>query len=219
MLSLDVLEMSIKSQSGTPKEKEYASKLLPLIKPHHLLLVTLMLWNACATEALPIFLDAIVPEYVAIIISVTLVLLFGEIIPASILTGPNQLQITSSLSPLVYLVYFIFFPIAYPLSKLLDWIIGHEEGLTLYNKGEIATMMRMQVEEAGRRAKSGGYETLRDSVHHEEVKIIGGALKFRDMKVSDVMTPLEKSFMLSVHDVLSYKVNLTGLLFDHQLHL
>ncbi len=84
------MEMTIKSQSGTPKEKLYANKVLPIICNHHLLLVTLMLWNASATEALPIFLDKLVPEYVAIIISVSLVLLFGEIIPASILTGPNQ---------------------------------------------------------------------------------------------------------------------------------
>lgn len=83
-----------------------------------------MLWNASATEALPIFLDKLVPEYVAIIISVTLVLLFGEIIPASILTGPNQLAIAASLTPIVYAVLFIFAPIAYPLSWLLDYIIG-----------------------------------------------------------------------------------------------
>jgi metal transporter CNNM len=32
-------------------------------------------------EALPIFLDKLVPEYLAIILSVTFVLIFGEIIP------------------------------------------------------------------------------------------------------------------------------------------
>jgi hypothetical protein len=45
--------------------------------------------NASATEALPIFLSGLVDEVVAIILSVTAVLLFGEIIPASILTGWN----------------------------------------------------------------------------------------------------------------------------------
>ncbi|RYY87475.1 DUF21 domain-containing protein [archaeon] len=143
--------MTIKATSGTPKEKEYAQRVLPIISNHHLLLVSLMLWNASATEALPIFLTSLVPEYIAIIMSVTLVLLFGEIIPASILTGPKQLQIASTLVPMVYVVLFVFFPIAYPLSKLLDWAIGHDGGVTLYSKKEIATMMQLQHEEAVRR--------------------------------------------------------------------
>jgi metal transporter CNNM len=196
--------MTIKSQSGTPKEKEYATRLLPVIKNHHLLLVTLMLWNATATEALPIFLDGLVDEYIAIIISVTLVLLFGEIIPASILTGPNQLQITASLTPLVYIVYVLFFPISYPLSLLLDYIIGHEGGLTVYSKLELATMMSIQAEESMRRASASG--ASREGIHHDEIAIIGGALKFRDMKAEDVMTPKDKIFQLSASDTLSYKV-------------
>lgn len=87
LLSLDYTEMTIKMRSGTPDEKKYAAKVLPIISRHHLLLVSLMLWNAAATEALPIFLSGLVPEYLAIIISVTLVLFVGEIIPAAILTG------------------------------------------------------------------------------------------------------------------------------------
>jgi metal transporter CNNM len=197
--------MTVKAQSGTPKEKEYANKVLPVIKHHHLLLVTLMLWNASATEALPIFLDKVVPEYVAIIMSVTLVLLFGEIVPAAILTGPQQLPIAAFLTPLVYFVYAIFFPIAYPISKLLDYLIGHDSGFTLYNRREIATMMRMQHEEGQRRVLLG--EVVYDTVHHDEIAIIGGALKFREMKVKDVMTKSDNVFMISAKENLSYKVS------------
>ena len=196
--------MKIKSQSGTPKEKEQANKVLPIISNHHLLLVTLMLWNASATEALPIFLDKLVPEYIAIIISVTLVLLFGEIIPASILTGPKQLPLASRLVPVVYFILAVFFPIAYPLSKLLDWLIGTHEELTLYNKRELYTMMQMQHEEGVKRVPSKKH---RDFMHHDEVTIIGGALKFRDMQVADVMTHEKKIFMISADENLSYKVS------------
>lgn len=193
--------MKIKSQSGTPKEKEYANKVIPIIKNHHLLLVSLMLWNASATEALPIFLNKLVPEFVSIIISVTLVLMFGEIIPASILTGPAQLQIAATLTPLVYVVLVIFFPIAYPLSLLLDRIIGHDEGVTMYSRREIVTMMRIQHEEGMRRTND-----FRDTMNHDEVTIIGGALTFRDQIVSNVMTPLHQVFMIHINDRLSYQV-------------
>ena len=60
-----------------------AKKLLPLIvhQPHHHLLVTLLLMNSFANEALPLFLDNLVPSWAAIAISVSAVLLVGEILP------------------------------------------------------------------------------------------------------------------------------------------
>ena len=61
--------------------KKLIKKIKPILKKKHLLLVTLLLANAVAMEALPIFLDAIVPAIFAIIISTTAVLVFGEVIP------------------------------------------------------------------------------------------------------------------------------------------
>ena len=58
----------------------------------------------------------------------------GEIIPAAILTGPKQLEIAAACVPLVYVVAFIFSPIAYPFSLILDQILGHDEGMTTYNR-------------------------------------------------------------------------------------
>lgn len=60
-----------------------------MIDHHHWMLVTLLLCNAAALESLPLFLDKMVPEIIAIVLSVTFVLIFGEIIPMSICTGPN----------------------------------------------------------------------------------------------------------------------------------
>jgi metal transporter CNNM len=51
---------------------------MPLVKRHHLLLVTLLVGNAAAMEALPIFLDRVLGPIFAILISVTAVLMFGE---------------------------------------------------------------------------------------------------------------------------------------------
>lgn len=241
------MEMEIKVRSGTDLEKKYASKVIPLISRHHLLLVSLMLWNASATEALPIFLSKLVPEFLAVIISVTLVLFAGEIIPASILTGPNQLQIASGLTPLVYLVLCVFFPIAYPISLCLDCIIGHEAGITMYNRKEIATLMTIQreqglkqreIERSRKHNSSTASRTLRWSMRNfsqatdtspqvhqlerdlensrhsfisvmeeDEVDIINGALKYRGMLVSAVMTPLSAVYMISAHELLSYKVS------------
>lgn len=86
LVSLDVTKLEIKAMIGTPQEKLAAQSILPIVKRHHLLLVTLLLFNSIANESLPIFLGALVPNYIAIIISVTLILLFGEIIPSAVIS-------------------------------------------------------------------------------------------------------------------------------------
>ena len=75
------LDESDENYKELKQKKKLFKRIKPVIKNKHLLLVTLLLANAVAMEALPIFLDAIVPAYVAIILSTTAVLIFGEVIP------------------------------------------------------------------------------------------------------------------------------------------
>ena len=54
LLSLDIMELRIKLQSGSDAEKKQAAAVLPLLSNHHVLLVSLLLWNASAMEILPL---------------------------------------------------------------------------------------------------------------------------------------------------------------------
>lgn len=90
LASIDRLGLEIDAKAS-PVAKKAASKIFPVIDKHHWMLVTLLLCNAMAVEALPLCLDRLVPSYIAIILSVTGVLAFGEIIPQSLCTGPNQI--------------------------------------------------------------------------------------------------------------------------------
>ena len=78
LLSLDKMSLEVLKRGGKPNQKKYAKRILLLVKRHHLLLVTLLLANALAVEAMPVALSKITIEVVAIIISVTAVLFFGE---------------------------------------------------------------------------------------------------------------------------------------------
>ncbi|KAF2543158.1 hypothetical protein F2Q68_00028926 [Brassica cretica] len=78
LMSLSLVDLEVLAKSGTPQHRKYAEKILPVVKNQHLLLVTLLVCNAAAMETLPIFLDALVTAWGAILISVTLILLFGE---------------------------------------------------------------------------------------------------------------------------------------------
>jgi len=126
-LSCDEDNLGLKMRVGNDLEKKRSAKILPLIKQHHWLLVTMLLMNAAAMEALPIFLDRLVPEWASILISVTAVLIFGEIIPQALCTGPNKIAICSFfVYPMRFLMYGLCI-IGWPLAKLLDKVIGHEE--------------------------------------------------------------------------------------------
>lgn len=102
LLSLDSLKLRVKLLVGTESEKIAAKRhdnelfvfqsqnhkykrnnvinlrILPLIENHHFLLCTLLLFNALANEALPIFLDAVLPAWAAghILIIISLILYF-----------------------------------------------------------------------------------------------------------------------------------------------
>lgn len=66
LMSLDLLTLRILRESGTNSQRTYAKRILPLVQHHHLVLVTLLLWNAIAMEALPIFLVLLRQPMIAI---------------------------------------------------------------------------------------------------------------------------------------------------------
>lgn len=144
LLSLDITKLEIKLMIGNDAEKEAASSILPIVKQHHLLLVTLLLFNSIANETLPIFLGALVPNYIAVILSVTLVLIFGEIIPSALFTGPDQLLTAAKLTNLVYFLLFFFYPISWPLSKILDFLFGLEENAGSITREELEALVLLQ---------------------------------------------------------------------------
>ncbi|RHY28679.1 hypothetical protein DYB32_005778 [Aphanomyces invadans] len=146
LLSLDKLNLQILQLEGSDVEKERASRVLPLIQRHHRLLVTLLLFNAAANEALPVFLARLVPETQAIVISVTSVLLFGEILPSAVFTGKSQLAIAAGFVPFVELLMALAFPLAYPISKMLDWCVGEDHDVTRYKRKELKALVALQKE-------------------------------------------------------------------------
>ena len=99
-LSVDQLTMELRESTGTPEEKEASKVILPVLSNRHWLLCTLLLMNSFAMEALPVFLDRVFSRFTAVVISVTLLLIFGEVIPQALCTGPRQIQIAAMAAPM-----------------------------------------------------------------------------------------------------------------------
>ncbi|KAK2146224.1 hypothetical protein LSH36_623g01065 [Paralvinella palmiformis] len=106
-------------ESGSRNQKKHVARILPLVRRHHLLLVTLLLSNAVAVETMPIFLDRISNPLTAVLVSVTVVLFFGE---------------------LVYLLIGMCFVVTYPIAKLLDCMLGCDNEL-LFGKAELKVLV------------------------------------------------------------------------------
>ena len=154
-LSLDKTKLRIIQRNGTELEKAQVATVLPLLMDHHRLLVTLLLSNTLSNEALPIFLDSLVPSWLALVISVTAVTILCEIIPQSVSTGKHKLFVACKCAPLMNLVLWLAYPIAYPAARLLDRFIVNEtphsgqekkkslDSLILFTKEELLSMVEI----------------------------------------------------------------------------
>ncbi|KAK9146716.1 hypothetical protein Sjap_006619 [Stephania japonica] len=220
LMSLGLVELEILQRSGTSVEKKQAvtthlitnaAAILPVVQKQHQLLVTLLLCNAvamecflllgpshdtffiaCHLQALPLFLDRIFNPVVAVVLSVTFVLAFGEVIPQAICSRYG-LAVGANLVWLVRILMIISYPIAYPIGKMLDCVLGHNEAL--FRRAQLKALVSIHSQEAGK----GGELT------HDETTIISGALDLTEKTAEEAMTPIESTFSLDVNSKLDWE--------------
>ncbi|GAA5915406.1 hypothetical protein JCM6882_001415 [Rhodosporidiobolus microsporus] len=194
LMGLDLVNLQVLSTSGEEKERKDAVKVLRLLeKGRHWVLVVLLLSNVVVNESLPIFLDSVLGGGVgAVVLSTTLIFIFGEIIPQSV-CARYGIRIGAKAAPFVLALMYLEAPIAWPLAKLLDYLLGEEQGV-MYKKAELKTFVGLH--------KQFGEETLND----DEVTIISSVLELGDKSVKDIMTPLEDIYSLPSDTKLSHAI-------------
>lgn len=192
LMSLGLVELEILQRSGSPSEKRQAAVIFPVVQKQHQLLVTLLLCNAAAMEALPIYLDKIFNQILAIVLSVTFVLFFGEVIPQAVCTRYG-LAVGANFVWLVRILMIVCYPIAFPIGKMLDWALGHNDAL--FRRAQLKALVSIHSQEAGK----GGELT------HDETTIISGALDLTEKTAEEAMTPIESTFSLDVNSKLDWE--------------
>ncbi|KAF1873126.1 hypothetical protein Lal_00016257 [Lupinus albus] len=206
LMSLSLVDLEVLAKSGTPQDRKHAEKILPVVRNQHLLLCTLLICNAAAMETLPIFLDSLVTAWGAILISVTLILLFGE---AKFFTGKGgggNVHL-AGFEPVLWLMFTpvkiipqsvcsryglaigaMVAPFVRVLVWLLDYLLGHRQE-ALFRRAELKTLVNLHGNEAGK----GGELT------HDETTIIAGALELSEKTASDAMTPISETFAIDIN--------------------
>ncbi|KAL0249860.1 hypothetical protein I308_103163 [Cryptococcus tetragattii IND107] len=186
-LNLRVLSAS----SSNPKERKAANKVLRLLaRGRHWVLVVLLLGNVIVNESLPIFLDDVLGGGLyAVIVSTTMIVIFGEIIPQAICVRYG-LSIGGVCAPVVWALMILFAPVAWPIAKLLDHVLGKDEGHT-YKKAELKSFLQFHRE---------GEEPLRD----DEIVILNSVLSLNDKHAKEIMTPIEDCLILPFNKILNH---------------
>jgi len=170
-----------------------SSRILPVIKKKHHLLVTLVLCNAGAMEALPVVLDNLVSELIAVILSVTAVLAFGEIIPQA-LCSRYGLTIGGHCVWFVRILMFITWPLSFPISKVLDFVLGENKEI-YFRKAQLKDLVKLSFESQTTREILAATQEDELLTEHE-FKIIQGALALKETSVTKKMTQIDDVFML-----------------------
>mmetsp|Transcript_43762 Transcript_43762/g.136209 ORF Transcript_43762/g.136209 Transcript_43762/m.136209 type:complete len:725 (+) Transcript_43762:33-2207(+) len=170
------------------RDQVNAELVLPLVRDHHRLLVTLMLFNTIANESLPIFLDELVPSWAAVLISVTAVLICGEILPSAIFTGPSQMRIAGTFVPFVRLLQWLFHYVSKPIIAMLDRLIEHEdsEGGAKYSRAELRALLQLHGQQAGEEEAHAHGTTGPPILAASELRLVDGALGLQDRPLDEV---------------------------------
>lgn len=192
-MSLDETQLSVLMTTGDEKQRERARKIMPIRKDGHLLLTTLLIANMITNESLPVIFDPLLPGGVySVIISTALIVIFSELIPQSTCSRYG-LQIGAVMAFPTRIIIIIFWPIAWPVSRILHWVLGPHHGI-VYRRAELKELVTMHAASGGR----GG------DLNRDTVMIVGGALDLQEKVVKQAMTPIDKVFMLPFSAKLDY---------------
>ena len=191
LMSLDQTELKIVMSTGTEQEQQHATTILPVRALGNFLLCSILLGNVLVNNTLTIMLDTVMGGggTGAVIGSTLGIVVFGEIIPQA-LCSRHGLKVGAKTILLTKFFMLLTSPLSWPISKLLDLVLGSEIG-TVYNKERLMELIKV----------TDQYNDL----EKEEVNMVTGALVLKEKCVRDVMTRLEDCYMLPLDGVLDFE--------------
>jgi len=167
-----------------------AKKILPLVTNGNLLLTTLLLGNTAVNATLSIFLGAVVGGgLLAGFIATALILVFGEIIPAALLTR-YALVVGGRVAKPVRVLMWLFYPIAGPIAMALDKLLGKELP-ELLSRSELCHVIETH------------HSSEESDIDALDRDILIGALSLNDTQIDTIMTPKEEVFTIDYKDELT----------------
>lgn len=120
--------------------------------------------------------------------STMFIVIFGEILPQAACSR-HGLWIGDKTRFIMYFIMGCTFIVAYPLSKVLNLLLGKEIA-SVYTRDKVREVMR--------RAKEG------KDIEEKQFKLISGALDFKSKTVEQIMVPTKDVFALDINTCLDF---------------
>jgi len=190
LMSLDQTELQIVIKTGSEDEQENAKAISPVRNFGNFLLCSLLFGNVLVNVVIPMLLDSIpgANGIWAVVGSTFGIVVFGEIIPQAICSR-HGLAVGAKTIIITKFFMLLTSPLSWPISKLLDLMLGEELG-TVYNRARLIELLRVTQAET--------------DLNKDEVNILTGALVLQEKKIEDIMTPLGDCYMLALQAVLDF---------------
>ena len=144
---------------------------------------------------MPIFLDRLTSPLAAVALSMSVVLLFGEVIPQAVCSRYG-LAVGAQAAWLVRILMVVCFPVAAPLAAVLDRALGGGDHAgaggassrpsALFRRAQLKALVDVHAADEG----LGGNLTV------DEVAVIRGALDLSAKTAACCLTPIERVFAL-----------------------
>ena len=198
VLAMDMryLELMTKGPFESKKEEReahMAEALIPMKKRGHQILVMVLLMIAMLNSTISVLMADIEGSISGFLLSTTLIVVFAEIIPQT-LVNRYPILIGYYSRYIMYFYFCITFLFVYPVGVVLDRIFGEEEG-NLLSKSRMKKLFE----------KYEKQNVLKPS----ERKILQAALELKSKTVLTVMTPLSQTFMLDINQNLDENLKRT----------
>jgi len=175
-------ELARKADQGD----EVAKKVYGYRKNGNFLIVCVLLSNVAVISILSLVLESVAGGIIAGVTTTLLVTAFGEILPQSLFSRKGY-RLTRHFFWLLDIIFVLLWPIAKPVSILLDKYIGHELP-AMYSHDEFKHMIQDHAEHES------------SAIDHDESRIIAGALQFSATLVEQIMTPIAAVMTIELDD-------------------
>merc|ERR1719310_571316 len=131
-----------------------------------------------------------------LIISTLSIVCLGEITPQA-LCSRHGLYIGAKTIWIMKTFIVLLFIIAWPISLVLDRILGVDIG-SFHTSEELKHLVRVHVEKPQGQEESG--------LNPEDAAMLTGVLEYKHMTVKDVMTDLDKVYMIELNTKMTFSV-------------
>lgn len=163
-----------------------AARVYKYRKDGYYLIFCILLGNVAVNTAMSILLGNVTSGIIGGILATALITAFGEIVPQALFTQRGY-RLVRHFFWLMDIIYILFWPLAKPVSKLLNRWIGKEPP-QLYSHVELEQLLHEHA------------ASQHSAVDFDESRIAAGALKFSQKTAADIATGMDEVYTVDLDD-------------------